>query len=171
MIQADYKHSHLSRRILEAMAPIVCPAEIVEQDLVHASIDALEEFMRSCTEQVRSATAAGLYAFEFTSCLHPRHNGRTFTQLPPDLAQAWFELWWHSPLVPMREFAKKTKGLLAMCYYEQPAMADQLDYHPDKWIKMVARRRLETYGDEIRRKEAENTASDPLMKALAEARS
>jgi hypothetical protein len=110
-----------------------------------------------------------LYAFEFTSCLHPAHGGRTFTQLPAEQARAWFELWWHSSLVPMREFAKKTKGLIAMCYYEQPIMAEQLDYHPDKWIKMVARRRLKSYGAEIRKKEAEVTVADPLTVALREA--
>jgi hypothetical protein len=166
MIDSGYKHSHLARKILVAMAPIVCPAEIVEQDLVHATIDSLQDFMSSCTGEVVKATALGLYAFEFTSCLHPAHNGRTFTQLPPDKALAWFELWWHSPLVPMREFAKKTKGLVAMAYYEQPAMAAQLDYHPEKWIRLVAKRRLDSYGDEIRKKEAENTMSDPLMAAL-----
>lgn len=170
MIDSGYKHSHLARKILVALAPIACPPEIEEQDLVHATVDALEAFMSSCTDQVRQATALGLYAFEFTSCLSPRHNGRTFTQLSRQEAEAWFALWWHSPLVPMREFAKKTKGLLAMGYYEQPAMADLLDYHPEKWIRMVAKRRLDSYGPEIRRKEAENTAPDPLMAALEEAR-
>ncbi len=166
MIDSGYKHSLLARKILVAMAPIVCPPEIEDQDLIHASVDALEAFMSSCTGQVQSATAVGLYAFEFSSCLHPAHNGRTFSQLPHDKAQAWFELWWHSPLVPMREFAKKTKGLLAMAYYELPEIAEQLDYHPEKWIRLVARRRLDLYGDEIRAKEAENTEADPLMAAL-----
>lgn len=171
MIESEYRHSRVARKILVAMAPIVCPPEIETRGLIQDTVDGLETFMRSCTEQVRSATALGLYAFEFSACLHPAHSGRTFSQLNRDEAEAWFALWWHSPLAPLREFAKKTKGLIAMCYFELPSLAEEIDYHPDKWIRMVARRRLDSYEKEIRAKEAEVTKPDPLMAALREAQS
>ncbi len=163
-----YRHSLRTRQILWVLAPIVCPPEIVERDLLEPTIDHMENFMRSLPGPIQGATLLGLNAFEVTAALHPAHGGRTFTQLDRAAAERWFELWWHSPLALMREFAKKTKGLVVMSYYELPQVAASMAYHPDRWIAAVAARRLERYGEEIRRKEAQVRQSDPLSAALVE---
>ena len=161
-----YRHSPRTRRILWVLAPIACPPEIIERDLMEPTIDKMESFMQGLPEGIQKATVFGLNAFEVTASLHPAFGGRSFSQLNGEQASAWFELWWHSPVALMREFAKKTKGLLVFAYYEQPEINKALAYHPDRWIKLVAQRRLERYGEEIRRKEAEVSQDDPMTEAM-----
>lgn len=161
-----YRHSPRTRRILWVLAPIACPPEIIARDLLEPTIDALEDFMGKMPPGIQVATVVGLEVFEATAALYPPNMGRPFSALDGDRARQWFEIWWHSPVSLMREFAKKTKGLLAFCYYEHPAVRAELVYHPDRWIKHVAQRRVERYGEEIRKKEAEVTAPDPLTSAM-----
>ena len=157
-----YTHSPRTRKILWVLAPIVCPPEIVERDLLEPTIDKMESFMQGLPTEIQWATAIGVQAFDMSAALYPANMGKAFSELDADRALKWFELWWHSPVALMREFAKKTKGLLVFSYYEQPKVNAEIAYHPDRWIKAVAARRLKKYGEEIRRKEEEVCQSDPL---------
>ncbi len=161
-----YRHSPHTRRILWVMAPIACPPEAVERGLIDPVVDDLESFMEIMPPEIRAAMITGMKIFDATAALHPANMGKTFCELDQDKAKRWFDLWWHSPIALMREFAKKTSGLLIFCYYERPSVRMELAYHPDRWIAKVARERIERYGEEIRTKEAAMTAADPLTAAM-----
>jgi hypothetical protein len=49
---------------------------------------------------------------------------------------------------------QRLKGLVVMCYYELPEVKAEIGYEPDPYIAAVTRRRLESYGAEIRAAEA-----------------
>ena len=157
-----YRHSPRTKRILWVLAPIVCPPEIIERDLLEPTINKMESFMQGLPSEIQWATVLGVTAFDMSAALYPQNMGKAFSELDGDKALKWFELWWHSPVALMREFAKKTKGLLVFAYYEQPEVSRELAYHPDRWIKTVAQRRIKKYEEEIRRKDEEVCQSDPL---------
>jgi len=51
--------------------------------------------------------------------------------------------------------------MVAMCYYELPEVKEEIGYRPGPYIAAVSRRRLESYGPEIRAGEAAVLAPDP----------
>ena len=55
----------------------------------------------------------------------------------------------------------RLKGLVVLCYYELPEVKEQLGYRPGPYIAAVSRRRLESYGAQIRAGEAAVLAPDP----------
>jgi BMFP domain-containing protein YqiC len=168
MIVSDFTFSPRERATLRAIAPTACPPQIVEQGLVEETIDGTQAFLRSAPPLIGGALRVGLHLYDMTAALHPAHRGRGASQLDDDQARAWFELWWHSHLLPTREFARRVKSLLAAVYYELDPVRRELEYHPERWIAHVARRRLERYGEEIRQAEARVTRPDPLLKALSQ---
>lgn len=168
MIVSDFTFSDRERATLRCIAPVACPPQIAEQALVEDTIDGMQDFIRSAPPLIGAALRLGLSAYEASATLHPLHGGKGASQLSPEQARAWFELWWHSSLLPLREFARRIKSLLAAVYYELDPVREELEYHPERWIAHVARRRLERYGEEIRQVESRVTAPDPLMKALAQ---
>lgn len=168
MSENAYRHSARTRQILWVLAPITCPPDLVRRGLLDPVIDDLEKFMGIMPPPIRAAMLLGMNVFDLTATLDPRNAGKAFSQLDGERARRWFDLWWHSPVALMREFAKKTKGLLVLCYYERPAVRMQMDYNPDQWIAKVAKERLERFGEEIRRKEAETTVADPLPASMIE---
>ncbi len=74
----------------------------------------------------------------------------------------YYNAWRYSPIHLQREFVKGLKGLLCMGYYSQPEAMESIGYTPDKWVAKVKRRRLEIYGDDIRRHEETMFVPDPL---------
>lgn len=170
MIETDYRHSARTRAALRSLVPVVCPPEVETMNLVEKTVDEMEVFMRGLPAPLAVGIAFGVGAFEWSAALHPSHGGRPFSALNPEEAKAWFELWWHGPVGLMGEFARRIKALLAMVYYEHDEVRAGLEFHPDRWIGQVARRRLEKYGEEIRNKESQVFSEDPLMKALAKHR-
>lgn len=167
MYRTDFKLSPSTRKILEALAPIACPPEILAEGAVDATIDAMEEFLRHTPPSIGQAAMAGLRLFEGSARLHPGHRGRPFSLLEPQLQARWFESWWHSRLAPLRMFAKNIKGLLVIQYYELPHVVEALDWHPDRWIQQVAEERMARYGEEIRKKEAAVLVPSPLLEDIA----
>jgi hypothetical protein len=157
-----YQHPPRVRALLRTMAPVACPPDVVELGLVDAVVDHVEEMMQATPRYLRAALLAGLTAYELGAVLWPPARGRTASRLDGARAAAYFRTWWRSRLGPRRELAKGIKGLLALAAYEQPALLHRIDYHPERWIAEVSKRRMETYGDEVRRGEAEVTRPDPL---------
>src|SRR5690606_34218447 len=66
------------------------------------------------------------------------------------------------PLPPQRELARAIKAMMAIAYYEMPAVKRELGYLPEEWIERVKTRRLKVYADEIRRHDESLIAPDPL---------
>ena len=56
----------------------------------------------------------------------------------------------------VRNLARLLKGIITLCYYELPAAQADIGYDPVPYVAEVAQRRLERYGDDVRRGEAKS---------------
>jgi hypothetical protein len=166
-MSSDFSMSDTDRAVLRALAPIACSARVRELDLIEDVVQGVEDFVGATPPLIGGALRLGIAVFEWSAALSPAHPGRRFTQLDPAQQEAWFERWWHAELAPLREFARRSKGLLAAVYYELDPIRAEIEYHPERWIAQVARRRIDRYGDQIRAREARAAAPGPLMAALA----
>ena len=159
---ADYHHTPRVRRTLAAIVPIACPPEVEELGLVDAVIDHFELSLRSLPALVRSGLVAGITGYELASRSWPGHRGRAASGLDRARAIGYYESWRHSPLRLQREFIKGLKGLLCMGYYSQPEVHERIGYTPEAWVAKVTRRRLDSYGADIRRHEEKLLVAEPL---------
>lgn len=166
---ADFRLSSSARRTLAHLAPIVLTEEVDALGIRDEVVDGVELFLRSVPTPIRVAIAAGIKTFEASARAVPSSLGRGFSSLPPDLAAAHFERYWHSPLEPIKQLGRALKMFLVMSYYEHSAKKAQLEYHPDRWISQVAQERLERFAEEIREHEAEMIAPNPLPDSIPRA--
>jgi hypothetical protein len=60
---------------------------------------------------------------------------------------------------PAAELIRRLKSVITMCYYELPEVQREIGYDPGPYIAAVSRRRLESYGPDIRAGEAAVTAA------------
>lgn len=157
-----YEHSPLTRRILESLVPVICPPEAMELGLGADIVDHVALTMTSVPPLFRRGLVLGLTTYDLTAMAWPAARGRRAHQLPPDLAERWYERWEHG-LTPIgHELAKAVGQLLKLGCYEHPVMQERLGYRPQEWIETVKRRRLTVYADDVRKAEAAVLAPDPL---------
>ncbi|MCA9771691.1 MAG: GMC family oxidoreductase [Myxococcales bacterium] len=147
---------------LRALAGVVCPPEIADKATMEACLVETERAIGALPKLVRSGLAAGLLAYEFGAILWPPARGRRASRLEGDFSARYFHAWWHGRLRLFREFSRGARQILTLSYYETPQAKEALGYDPEVWIARVKARRLESYGEEIREREAEVTAPDPL---------
>ncbi len=97
----------------------------------------------------RKALAAALVVLDQGARLYPPSRGRRFARLDDRVAEAYIGalLARHDPAA---EVVKRLKGAVTMCYYDLPEVQREIGYHPAPYITAVSRRRLETYGPQIR---------------------
>jgi hypothetical protein len=164
---ASYSHPPRVRRLLRSLVPIVCPPEVERLGVVDAVVDHVALSMRAFPAPLRKALLLGLTTYDLSAAAWPRARGRTAGKLPRHRAADWYAMWWKSPLLPQRELAKAVKALMAIAYYEQPAVQAELGYAPQAWIDKVKSRRLEVYGDAVRKHERSLIEPDPLPSSLA----
>lgn len=148
-----------ARRIVVRFAEVVCPPEVRAGGLAGKVLAEFESLLDVVPPAVRSSARAGLAAFDQGARLYPRARGRRFVNLPDDAAGAYFRA-----VLARRGTGlalQRIKGLVVMCYYELPEVKDQLGYRPDAYIAAVSRRRLASYGAQIRAGEAAALAPGP----------
>jgi hypothetical protein len=156
---SDYRHSKSVRKILSALARVVCPPRAIELDIVGDIVDHMELSMRALPAPIRAGLVAGLTTYDLAAIAA---HGKRSTALDADSAVRYFESWRTSGLALRREFVRGAGGLLRLAHYEQPQIQEELDYRPDGWISQVKRSRLQTYSDDITRHAESITAPDPL---------
>jgi hypothetical protein len=107
----------------------------------------------------RKALTAAVIALDQGARLYPRARGRRFARLDDQAAEAYVRA-----LLARRgvagDLVRRLKGLVVMCYYELSPVQREIGYHPAPYIAAVSRRRLESYGAQIRAGEAAVTAPD-----------
>jgi len=151
VILADYRLSRAARRGFVRLAASLCPPEIGELGIADAIVDQVELALRAFPALVRHGLVAGVLAVDATARLLGEDPGTAFDRL------------WRLP-GPAHAVAKGLKGVLTMAYYEHPAVRARLGYDPQAWIAEVGARRLERFGEEIRRHEAELVRPNPLVR-------
>ena len=118
-----------TRRTLAALAPSVCPPDVVELGLVDAVVDHAALTWGSFPVHLRAGLVAGIAAFEVARHVTRASHAAAFDAL--DRAPG-----------PLHALAKGIKALLVMAYYEQPAVQRQLGYDADGWIAESKQKRL-----------------------------
>ena len=117
-----------------------------------------EQMLGALAPAARKGLTAALVALDQGARLYPRSRGRRFTRLDDQDAEAYIRALLRRGLVA--ELVQRIKGLVVMCYYELPTVQREIGYNPAPYIAAVSRRRLESYGPQIRAGEAAVTAPE-----------
>jgi hypothetical protein len=147
------------RRIVARFAGVVCPPEVRSGELTEQTVGEFELLLAVMPGGVRRLVPAAFVVFDRAARLYPPGRGRRFARLGDMAADAYLR----AALARDGGFAaivQRLKGLVVMCYYELPAVKEQLGYRPDAYIAAVSRRRLDRYGPQIRAGEAAVLAHD-----------
>jgi hypothetical protein len=108
----------------------------------------------------RRALAAAIVVLDQGARLYPPSRGRRFSRLDDQAAEAYIRA-----LLARRgdvgDVARRLKSMVVMCYYELPTVQREIGYDPAPYIAAVSRRRLESYGAQVRAGEVDVTARDP----------
>jgi hypothetical protein len=116
-----------------------------------------EQMLGALAPTARKGLTVALVALDQGARLYPRSRGRRFSRLDEAAAEAYIRA-----LLERRgtaaQLVQRIKGLVVMCYYELPVVQREIGYDPAPYIAAVSRRRLESYGPQIRAGEAAVTA-------------
>lgn len=163
---ADYYHSTRTRRILAQLVRVACPPEAETLGLVQDVVDRLESGMQASPDHIRALQLLGLNAFEEVARAYPFAPGKPFSAHGAEAARRYYASWWSSPIGLQHEFARLFKALIAVEFYELPEIKQRLEYHPERWIAKVAKRRLERYSAAVREADAKVLAADPIKAGM-----
>jgi hypothetical protein len=107
-----------------------------------------EQMFGALNPTARKGLTAALIAIDQGARLYPRSRGRRLTRLGDQAAEAYVRALLSRGLVG--DVVQRIKGLVVMCYYELPVVQREIGYDPAPYIAAVSRRRLESYGPQIR---------------------
>jgi len=141
------------RRAARRFTEIVCPPEVRAGGRADRVLDEFGLMLGSLPTAARKAMAAALVLLDQGARLYPAARGRRFARLDDRVAGAYVRalLARHDPAA---ELIRRLKSVVTMCYYELPEVQREIGYDPVPYIAAVSRRRLETYGPQIRAAEA-----------------
>src|SRR5512138_3058587 len=115
---ADFHLPQRLRKTVAQAARVICPPDVERLGLVDYVVDYAELQLRAFPGGFRLAITAGLASLEVGSMLAPRTFGRAFSRLKTEEARAFYDSFYHSPLLPFREFAHALKSLIALAFYD-----------------------------------------------------
>jgi hypothetical protein len=141
------------RRVIERFAEIVCPPELAAAGRLPDLMAEVERFLRAFPPHVRSLVLVGFVVFDEGARVHPAGRGRRFVQLDDAACDRYFRARAANPVALVRNVVTLMRGVVAMSYYELPAVQSDLGYDPGAYIAEVAARRVAVHGDEIERGE------------------
>jgi len=145
---------HVARRFAE----LVCPPEVRAGQRADRVLGELGLMLGSLPPVARKALAAALVLLDQGARLYPPSRGRRFARLGDEVAGPYVR----AVLArrgPAAELIRRLKSVITMCYYELPEVQREIGYNPAPYIAAVSRRRLESYGPDIRAGEAAVTAA------------
>ena len=145
---------HVARRFAE----LVCPPEVRAGQRADRVLGELGLMLGSLPPVARKALAAALVLLDQGARLYPPSRGRRFARLDDQVAGAYIRV----VLTrggPAAELIWRLRSAIAVCYYELPEVQREIGYDPAPYIAAVSRRRLESYGPDIRAGEAAVTAA------------
>jgi hypothetical protein len=145
------------RRAARRFAEIVCPPEVRADQRTDRVMREFGLMVGSLPPAARKALAAALVILDQGARLYRPSRGRRFARLDDRVAEMYIRtlLARHDPA---SEIVRRLKGMVTMCYYELPEVQREIGYDPAPYIAAVSRRRLDSYGAQIRAGEAAVTA-------------
>ena len=150
-----------TRLIVARFAHVVCPPGLAAGDLTDELLAEFESLLAVVPAAIRRSVQAAFVAFDQGARLYPPARGRRFARLGNAAADAYFRAVLARRRGGLGTSLQRVKSLVVMCYYELPAVKDELGYRPEAYIAAVSRRRLASYGAQIRAGEAALLAPDP----------
>ncbi len=138
-------------------AEVICPPEIRAGQRADRVLREFGLMLGSLPPAARKALVAALLILDQGARLYPPSRGRRFARLDDQVAGAYIRalLARHGAAA---EMLQRLKSVFTMCYYELPEVQREIGYDPGPYIAAVSRRRLESYGPQIRAGEAAVTA-------------
>lgn len=134
-------------------AEVVCPPEVREGHRVDRVLGELGLMLGALPPAARKGLAAALIMLDQGARLYPPSRGRRFARLDDRRADAYIRA-----LLARRgaaaEVVTRLKSVVMMCYYDLPEVQREIGYQPGPYIAAVTRRRLESYGAQIRATDA-----------------
>lgn len=148
------------RPVVARFTEIVCPPEVQAERRTERVLAEFELLLGVLQPAARRALTAAFLAFDRGARLYPPSKGRRFARLDDQVADAYLRALL-ARRDGMADLVRRLRGLIVMCYYELPEVKEEIGYRPDPYIAAVSRRRLASYGAEIRAGEAAVLAPDP----------
>ncbi len=148
------------RRIIARLAIVVCPPELRTRRLLGPLLTEFSLYLGAMPAHLRIGIFGAFVLLDQRARFYPPARGRRFVDLDLAVADAYFHRLAHGSSARDRAIAQLLKGLITFCYYELPEAQAGVGYRPAPFIVEVARRRLDTYGEDIRRREAALFAPD-----------
>jgi len=143
----------MMRRVVARFAETVCPPAVRSDQRTERVIDELRLMLGVVRPGARRVLSAAFLALDQGARLYPAARGRRFARLEDPVAEAYL-----SALLARGDglavLVQRLVSLVVMCYYALPDVQAGIGYQPDPYIAAVARRRMESYGAEIRVAEA-----------------
>ena len=152
--RTEVPFQHVARRFAE----LICPPEVRADQRADRVLGELGLMLGSLPPAARTALAAALVLLDQGARLYPPSRGRRFARLGDEVADPYVR----AVLArrdPAAELIRRLKSVITMCYYELPEVQREIGYDPAPYIAAVSRRRLESYGPDIRAGEAAVTAA------------
>lgn len=162
MSGAGFAHPAHVRRTLRALVPVICPPEVAELGIEDDVVEHVGGTMQTVPPLLLRGLYLGLGVYDLGARIFPAARGKRAHQLTGEVADAYFSSWLHGPTLIHRQLATRVMQMMALSYYEQPAVMARLGYTPGAWIDEVTRRRLKVYGDDVARAASRVTMPDPL---------
>jgi len=147
-------------RIAARFAELVCPPEVRVEGRTERVVGEFELLLGSVQPAARHALSAAFIVLDRGAWLYPPARGRRLVRLGDQAADRYVRALL-ARVGGLGGVARRLKGLVVMCYYELPEVKEEIGYRPDPYIAAVSRRRLASYGAEIRAGEAAVLADGP----------
>ena len=139
----------LIRPAARRFAEIVCPPEVRTGQRTDRTLGELALMLGALPPAARKGLAMALIGLDQGARLYPPSRGRRLARLDDRVAAAYIRAVLTRPGVA-GELARRLKGVVTMCYYDLAEVQREIGYDPAPYIAAVSRRRLESYGPQIR---------------------
>lgn len=144
-----------ARETMSALIEVVMPrGGIYHHDLRAEMLAYVEDSLVFLPPDLRTLFPVGLLLLEYGTL--PLMGSLTpFSRMTLEHREHYIEGWVNSRIGLRRDLIKGVKALAVMAYFEHPAVKEQLGFMSDEWVTSKGNERLERYGDEIARIEAD----------------
>jgi len=147
--------------IIGRFAQVACPPQVRAAGRTDQVIGEFELLLGVTQPGPRRLLLLGFQVVDQRARLYPPARGRRLARLSDQVAADYLGgLLTGSGAVA--GVAKRLKGLIVMSYYDLPEVHAEIGYQPAPYIAAVSKRRLDSYGDQIRAGERAVLAGTPL---------
>lgn len=136
---------------LERLVELTSPLAVGSHARRAGTLQKIDSYVSGLPAAARLALRAAVATVDQGARLYPRARGRRLATLGDDVAGRYLRFLLDSRVGVIRSTAAPLRSLIALCAYDVPEVRTRIGYDPEPHIARVARRRMERFGEEIRR--------------------